>query len=353
MAPFLDRRAEMVAVPRIAVLGGGSFGTAIANMIAGNGHPTSLWMRDPEQAARCRATRRNQRYLPDYELDPRLAISADLDAVLAGAELVFFSVPSGAFEAVVQRAAPSMRAGTVAISTAKGFAPEGFTRMSELLVRHLPGARVGVISGPNLAREVARHDITATVIASADAAVCELVQGLLATPYFRVYANPDVFGVELAGALKNIYAIEAGMATQLGLGQNTMAVLLTRSLAEMTRFAATLGANPMTFLGLSGVGDLFVTCTSTLSRNFRIGRALAAGRSLEAARAEIGQVAEGINTTRIVKRKADELGVYMPLASALHAVLFEGQSIPRVLDGMAVSERSDDVEFRVGWERPA
>jgi glycerol-3-phosphate dehydrogenase (NAD(P)+) len=134
----------------------------------------------------------------------------------------------------------------------------------------------------------------------------------------------------------------------MGLGQNTMAVLLTRSLAEMTRFAATLGANPMTFLGLGGVGDLFVTCTSPLSRNFRIGRALAAGEALETAVAAIGQGAEGINTTRIVKRKADELGVYMPLASALHAVLFEGRSISRVLAGMAVSERTDDVEFRVG-----
>jgi len=339
---------QMAASTRIAVLGGGSFGTAIANMIAGNGHPATLWMRDPERAARCRETRRNERYLPDYPLDRRLAITADLGAALDGAGVVFFSVPTGGFEAVVRGAAPHLGSGTVAISTAKGLAPEGFTRMSELLARHLPQARIGVISGPNLAGEVARHDLTATVVASPDAGVCARIQQLLATPYFRVYANADMFGVELAGALKNIYAIEAGMATQLGLGQNTMAVLLTRSLAEMTRFAATLGASPMTFLGLSGVGDLFVTCTSPLSRNFRIGRALAAGRSLAEAIAEVGQTAEGINTTRIVKHRADELGVYMPLASALHAVLFEGRSISQALARMAVSERSDDVEFRVG-----
>jgi glycerol-3-phosphate dehydrogenase (NAD(P)+) len=338
-----------MAVPtKIAVLGGGSFGTAIANMVAGNGHEAVLWMRDVAYAAQCQAARSNPRYLPDYPLEPNLSITADLAAALAGARVVFFSVPTAAFRAVAQLAAPHIAAGTVVISTAKGFAPEGFTRMSEVLAEELPGARIGVISGPNLAREVARHAITATVIASADPEVCALVQSLLVTPYFRVYANPDVFGVELAGALKNIYAIEAGMATQMGLGQNTMAVLLTRSLAEMTRFAATLGANPMTFLGLGGVGDLFVTCTSPLSRNFRIGRALAAGEALEAAVAAIGQVAEGINTTRIVKRKADELGVYMPLASALHAVLFEGRSISRVLAGLAVSERTDDVEFRVG-----
>lgn len=339
---------QMAASTRIAVLGGGSFGTAIANMIAGNGHAVSLWMRDPQRAARCRETRRNERYLPDYALDPRLTITADLAAALAEAEVVFFSVPTGAFAEVAGRAASHVRPGTIAISTAKGFAPEGFTRMSEVLARELPQARIGVISGPNLAREVARHDITATVIASPDAELCARVQQLLVTSYFRVYANADMFGVELAGALKNIYAIEAGMATQLGLGQNTMAVLLTRSLAEMTRFAATLGASPMTFLGLSGVGDLFVTCTSPLSRNFRIGRALAAGRSLAEAIAEVGQTAEGINTTRIVKHRADELGVYMPLASALHAVLFEGRSISQALARMAVSERSDDVEFRVG-----
>lgn len=339
---------QMAASTRIAVLGGGSFGTAVANMIAGNGHAVSLWMRDPQRAARCRETRRNERYLPDYALDPRLTITADLAAALAEAEVVFFSVPTGAFAEVAGRAASHVRPGTIAISTAKGFAPEGFTRMSEVLARELPQARIGVISGPNLAREVARHDITATVIASPDAELCARVQQLLVTSYFRVYANADMFGVELAGALKNIYAIEAGMATQLGLGQNTMAVLLTRSLAEMTRFAATLGASPMTFLGLSGVGDLFVTCTSPLSRNFRIGRALAAGRSLAEAIAEVGQTAEGINTTRIVKHRADELGVYMPLASALHAVLFEGRSISQALARMAVSERSDDVEFRVG-----
>lgn len=339
---------QMAASTRIAVLGGGSFGTAVANMIAGNGHAVSLWMRDPQRAARCRETRRNERYLPDYALDPRLTITADLAAALAEAEVVFFSVPTGAFAEVAGRAASHVRPGTIAISTAKGFAPEGFTRMSEVLARELPQARIGVISGPNLAREVARHDITATVIASPDAELCARVQQLLVTSYFRVYANADMFGVELAGALKNIYAIEAGMATQLGLGQNTMAVLLTRSLAEMTRFAATLGASPMTFLGLSGVGDLFVTCTSPLSRNFRIGRALAAGRSLAEAIAEVGQTAEGINTTRIVKHRADELGVYMPLASALHTVLFEGRSISQALARMAVSERSDDVEFRVG-----
>lgn len=332
---------------KIVVLGGGSFGTAVANMMASNGHSVVLWMRNREHAESCQHDRVNRYYLPDYTLDDHLFITSDLASALDGAELVFFSIPSAAFRQVAKDAAPFIQPGCVVISTAKGIEAATFTLMSDILKQELNQPRVGVISGPNLAREVVNQEITATVIASADPGVCELVQTLLTTPYFRVYSNPDVYGVELAGALKNIYAIEAGMATAMGLGQNTMSVLITRSLAEMTRFAAVLGADPMTFLGLSGVGDLFVTCTSPLSRNFRIGQALAKGLTIAEAAEEIGQVAEGVNTTRIVKEKADELGVYMPLASGLYGVMFEGKSIARVLHNMMLSEKIDDVEFRV------
>ncbi|MBQ0799169.1 MAG: NAD(P)H-dependent glycerol-3-phosphate dehydrogenase [Porticoccaceae bacterium] len=332
---------------KIVVLGGGSFGTAVANMMASNGHSVVLWMRNREHAESCQRDRVNRYYLPDYTLDDHLFITSDLASALDGAELVFFSIPSAAFRQVAKDAAPFIQPGCVVISTAKGIEAATFTLMSDILKQELNQPRVGVISGPNLAREVVNQEITATVIASADPGVCELVQTLLTTPYFRVYSNPDVYGVELAGALKNIYAIEAGMATAMGLGQNTMSVLITRSLAEMTRFAAVLGADPMTFLGLSGVGDLFVTCTSPLSRNFRIGQALAKGLTIAEAAEEIGQVAEGVNTTRIVKEKADELGVYMPLASGLYGVMFEGKSIARVLHNMMLSEKIDDVEFRV------
>lgn len=333
---------------QIAVLGGGSFGTAIANMVAGNGHPTRLWMRDAEHARQCTENRENTRYLPGYRLDERLRITSDLAVALDGANLVFFSVPSAAFRELARRVAPLMPADTIAISTAKGIESSSFKLMSEILAEEMNSPRVGVISGPNIAQEVAANEITATVIASADPGVCEIVQQLLVTPFFRVYSNSDVYGVELAGALKNIYGIEAGMASAMGVGQNTLSVLITRSLAEMTRFAARLGANPMTFLGLSGVGDLFVTCTSPLSRNFRVGQALGKGRSLEEAIADVGQVAEGVNTARIVKQKADEMGVYMPLVTALCDVMFNKKSIPRVLYNMMQSEKTDDVEFRVG-----
>jgi glycerol-3-phosphate dehydrogenase (NAD(P)+) len=339
----------MTTVSKIAVLGGGSFGTAIANMIASNGYTANLWMRDENNAESCRRNGVNQPYLPEYQLDARLDITSNMASALSGAGLVFFSIPSKSFRAVVQQAAPFIAAGTIVVSTAKGIEEGSFKLMSQILEEELAEARVGVISGPNLAAEIAQKQITATVIASEHEEVCSTVQQLLATRYFRVYANDDRFGVELAGALKNIYAIEAGIASALNLGQNTVSVLLTRSLAEMTRFAARMGADPMTFLGLSGVGDLFVTCTSKLSRNFRVGEALGRGLSLEDAVASIGQVAEGVKTTRIVKEKADELGVYMPLASALYDLLYRQLSVQEVMGRMMLSEQSDDVEFRVRY----
>lgn len=332
---------------KITVLGGGSFGTAIANMIASNGHPVTLWMRDEENARHCMASGENMAYLPGYKLDPRLQVSADLEAALAGAFVVFFSIPSKSFREVCQRVSPLVAAQTIVVSTVKGIEGDSFKLMSDILAEELNQPRIGVISGPNLAQEVAAQEITATVIASADQAVCQTVQNVLETAFFRVYANSDRYGVELAGALKNIYAIAAGMAAALNVGQNTMGVLITRSLAEMTRFAVHLGADPMTFLGLSGVGDLFVTCASELSRNYRIGYALGDGKSLEQAIENVGQIAEGINTTRIVKEKAEQLGINMPLASGLYDVMFKGGSLPRVLLRVMLSEQFDDVEFRV------
>jgi len=332
---------------RIAVLGGGSFGTAIANMIARKGYPVTLWMRDAANAEHCRTQRENTPYLPGYPLHDSLAISSDMGTALKDAEVVFFSIPSKSFREVVRRAAPLLPAGVMAVSTAKGIEEDTFHLMSEILEEELTAPRVGVISGPNLAREIAAGEITATVVASEDHELCQRIQELLGNSTFRVYANHDRYGVELAGALKNIYAIVAGIASAMGVGQNTVSVLITRSLAEMTRFAARLGANPMTFLGLSGVGDLIVTCTSPLSRNFRVGQAIGRGKTLEQATAEVGQVAEGIKTTRLVKHKADTMGVYMPVVSALYAILFHDQPLHSVLKNMMSSEQAEDVEFRV------
>lgn len=332
---------------KVAVLGGGSFGTAIANMIASNDYPVTLWLRSETRAATIRDCRENPDYLPGYQLHADMGVSADLQQTLAGVQTVFFAVPSSAFRQLARQVSPYLGKDCILISTAKGIEADSFMLPSEVLEEEIPQCPIGVISGPNLAKEIAQFEITATVIASENAELCERIQTLLGSRYFRVYANHDRYGVELAGALKNIYAIVAGIAEAMDAGQNTKAVVLTRSLAEMSRFAVKLGANPLTFLGLSGVGDLYVTCTSPLSRNFRVGQALGRGKSLEQAVSEVGQVAEGVNTTKLVKEKADNLGIYMPLASALYATLFEQRPIMESLQSMMLAEQNTDVEFMV------
>jgi glycerol-3-phosphate dehydrogenase (NAD(P)+) len=332
---------------KIAVLGGGSFGTAIANMVAENSYSVTLWMRSEQNLQAILSRGENAQYLPGYRLNKSLNLTTDLTHALQGADVVFFAVPSSSFRSLARAARDLLCENTLLISTAKGIEAESFMLPSQILEQEIPQCEVGVISGPNLAAEIAQFQITATVIASECDQLCTRVQELLASTYFRVYANHDRYGVELAGALKNIYAIVAGIAESMNAGQNTRSVVLTRSLAEMSRFAAQLGANPLTFLGLSGVGDLYVTCTSPLSRNFRIGLALGRGESLERAISNVGQIAEGVNTTKLVKHKADELGIYMPLASALYSTMFEGSSIMDSLKAMMVAEQNTDVEFMV------
>ena len=332
---------------RIAVLGGGSFGTAIANMVAENNYSVTLWMRSEDSLKKIQETGENSNYLPGYQLNKSLNLTTDLNQALEQVDVVFFAVPSSSFRQLARKAKPMLSADTLLISTAKGIEADSFMLPSQILEQEIPQCEVGVISGPNLAAEIAQFQITATVIASESDALCARVQELLASNYFRVYANHDRYGVELGGALKNIYAIVSGIAESMNAGQNTKSVVLTRSLAEMSRFAAKLGANPLTFLGLSGVGDLYVTCTSPLSRNFRIGTALGRGETLEQAIASVGQIAEGVNTTKLVKQKSEELGIYMPLASGLYSTMFEGLSIVESLKTMMLAEQNTDVEFTV------
>ena len=332
---------------RVAVLGGGSFGTAIANMIAVNGYQTTLWLRNEDTFAQITETGENSAYLPGYQLHSSLSISNDLRSSVEGCDTVFFAVPSGSFRDVAKQVNPWVSSGAFVVSTAKGIEAETFLLPSQVLEEELPDCTVGVISGPNLAKEIAQFEITATVVASEDDVFCEHIQSLLVSDYFRVYPNHDRFGVELAGALKNIYAIVAGIADAMGVGQNTKSVVLTRSLAEMSRFAVEFGANPLTFLGLSGIGDLYVTCSSPLSRNFRVGFALGSGRTLDEAVKDVGQIAEGVNTTRLVIQKAEELGLYMPLASALYATLFKQRPIKESLREMMLADQKQDVEFMV------
>ncbi|WP_299726473.1 NAD(P)H-dependent glycerol-3-phosphate dehydrogenase [uncultured Endozoicomonas sp.] len=328
----------------IAVLGGGSFGTALADISATNGHRVKLWMRDETQVQSINEHHENQRYLPGFQINPRVSADSDLDAVISNADIVFIAIPSKSFRDVIRKAGDKLN-GKIVISTTKGIEPVTFDLMSEILREELDNIRLGVLSGPNLAREIVAKALTATVIASEDDALCQTIQSVLHCDYFRVYSNSDVYGVELAGALKNIYAIVCGMGAALGMGENTHSMLITRSLAEMSRFAVTLGANPMTFLGLAGVGDLVATCTSELSRNFQVGRALGEGCSLQEAEQKLGQVAEGVNTLQQVKQKADELGIYMPLVDGLYSIIFEGNAIENLVKGMMLREQKTDVEF--------
>lgn len=337
----------MTTCHRIAVLGGGSFGTAIANIMAENEHDVCLWLRNDERAAEINDHHINSAYLPDFPLSPALKASSDLAQSVTGCSIVFMAVPSSSCRKVAREVAAHITPGTLLISTTKGIEHDGFKLMSEVLTEEVAHARVGVMSGPNFAKEIVAKQITATVIASTDDELNETVQALLHCGNFRVYASSDVFGVELGGALKNVYAIIAGMAAALGIGQNTISMLLTRSLAEMSRFAVQKGADPMTFLGLSGIGDLIGTCMSPLSRNYRVGYLLGEGKELDQIVAELGQVAEGVNTLKLLKQQAEELNIYMPLVNGLYDIIYNRKTIDEVVGTLMFAEQNRDVEFAV------
>jgi glycerol-3-phosphate dehydrogenase (NAD(P)+) len=329
----------------IAVIGGGSFGTAIANILAENGHLAYLWLRNQVRADEINQNHQNSAYLPGHVLHDSVVATVDLGQAIAESDIVFMAVPSKSCREVARSAAPYFREGTILVSTTKGIEPGSFELMSEVLSEEIKGVKLGVMSGPNLAKEIAEGQMTGTVVASTDPGVVSSVQGVLSSATFRVYAGEDMYGVELGGALKNIYAIMAGLAAAMNLGQNTIGMLLTRSLAEMSRFAVRKGANPMTFLGLAGVGDLIVTCSSPLSRNYRVGYELGQGKQLEEIVESLGQVAEGVNTLKLVKQQADELDIYMPLASGLYEILYEHKTIKQVVGRLMLGEQNTDVEF--------
>ena len=340
-----------MSTSKISVIRGGSFGTVIANITAENGYEVSFWMRSESKAEQLNRTRENSQYLPNYQLNERVVATSDMAAAVKDSSLIFVAVPSSSFRQVVRDMVPHLAQSTVLVSTTKGIESGSFDLMTQILHQEAPNAKVGVLSGPNLAVEIAKKNLTGTVIASPDEQVRELVKSALKSTYFRVYANNDMFGVELGGSLKNIYAIIAGIATALGMGHNTNSMLVTRALTEMARFGKELGADPMTFLGLAGVGDLIVTCSTPLSRNYRIGLALGKGVPLEEAIAELGQVAEGVNTVKLVQEKAEELGVYMPLASGLYKIIYESDSLENIISSLMLSELALDVEFAANEDK--
>jgi glycerol-3-phosphate dehydrogenase (NAD(P)+) len=311
---------------RIAVIGAGSWGTTAA-ALAATGTPTILWARNREVADGVNQEHRNPRYFPDHLLPDALLATADLAEAVEGANAVVMAVPSHGFRDVFSAAAPRIDASIPILSLTKGIEQDTLATMTQVISDVSPGhdrGRVGVLTGPNLASEIAAGQPTAAVIAFQDPDSAITLQRVFMGPTFRVYTNDDVPGCELGGALKNVMAIAAGMSDGLGFGDNTRATLITRALAEVTRLGTALGGRPSTFAGLAGMGDLIATCISTNSRNHRVGFGLARGETLQAIVEEMQMVAEGVKTTRAVLDLAAKHRIDMPIAAHVGMVLYEG-----------------------------
>ena len=313
----------------IAVLGAGSWGTALALLIAGSGRPVRLWTRDVAAAAALAAERENRRYLPGHPFPANLTIEPELEAAAAGADEVLISVPSHAFRAVVGRIAGTVTRDVAGVTWAtKGLDPESGRWLHEVAVDALgTAARVAVVSGPTFAREVAEGLPAAVAVACADLDRARHLAGLLRGPRFRAYANDDVAGVSLGGAVKNVLAVAAGVADGLGLGANTRAAIVSRGLSEMLRLGRMVGARPVTLMGLAGLGDLVLTCTDDQSRNRRFGLALAAGDRPDEARERVGGVVEGATAAPVVFALAEQFGIEMPITEQVAAVV-RGDTAP-------------------------
>lgn len=311
---------------RVAVLGAGSWGTALADVLVRNGHEARLWAWSEELAVELRTAGHNERYLPGVDLHPDLRVDHHLERLLDGADVVLSVSPSHYVRSVMSDAAPSIRREAILISASKGLELDSDLRMSEVLADVLAAklaAGVVVLSGPSFAAELARGLPTAVTLASRDPANAGAVQEMFQNDHFRLYTQSDVIGTEVGGSLKNIMAIAAGISDGLGLGANARAALLTRGLAEMGRLAERMGGQAVTLAGLAGMGDLVLTCTGDLSRNRRVGLALGAGRELSDILADMDAVAEGVKTTRAARDLARTHGVEMPIVDAVYSVLYE------------------------------
>lgn len=318
---------------KVAVIGAGSWGTAVASIAAQN-TPTWLWARAPELARDIEVDHRNTRYLPDVALPHGLRATSSLEEAVRDADVVVMGVPSHGFRDVLSEAAPFVTPGVPVISLTKGVEQNSLKRMTEVIDELLPSCAAGVLTGPNLAKEILAGYPAASVVALADEGVCADLQKLFSTDVLRVYTNPDVIGCEVAGALKNVMAIASGMADGMGFGDNTRAALITRGLAELTRLGVALGGQPLTFSGLAGMGDLVATCISRQSRNRHVGEELGRGRTIDEITTEMNMVAEGVKTSRAVVDLARRHGIEMPIAEQVVAVLYEGKRASDVISAL-------------------
>jgi glycerol-3-phosphate dehydrogenase (NAD(P)+) len=341
-------RATPEKAPRVAVVGTGAWGTTLAVLVA-RSEAVLLLARSGEAARTIGASRRSP-HLPDIELGPAIQVTADA-SLLHAADLVIIAVPSASMREVVERIRPWIAAGAAVLSVVKGLEPGTLLRMTEVIasVGDIDPAGIAALSGPNLALEIARGLPASAVVASTSADLADLVVERLGRRAFRLYTNRDVMGVELCGALKNVVAIAAGAADGLGFGDNGKAGLITRGLAEMTRLGIAAGANPLTFAGLAGIGDVIATCGSQLSRNHRLGEELAKGRSWAEIETTLGGVAEGAYTVDAALALAQRHGVEMPIAQEVHNALFEGKSVQRCLIDLLARESKDELADFQRW----
>ncbi|MBS3808847.1 MAG: NAD(P)-dependent glycerol-3-phosphate dehydrogenase [Desulfobacterales bacterium] len=311
--------------PEIGVIGAGSWGTAIAGMLGEKGCKVDLWAYEPEVCRSIVEDRENAMFLPGIRLSENIRVSDDLDLVAGGKNMVVMVVPSHVMREVAGRVAGSIPENAVVVSAAKGIENKTHLIMTGVLSEVMPGHThmLAVLSGPSFAGEVARQVPTVVTAAAEDPQIAGYVQQVFATPFFRVYTNPDVMGVQLGGAVKNVIAIASGIVDGLGLGLNSRAALVTRGLTEIRRLGIKLGAHPHTFAGLSGVGDLVLTCTGTLSRNHTVGKMIGQGKKLPEILDRMSMVAEGVRTAKSVYNMSKKLGVEMPIADSVYAVLYE------------------------------
>lgn len=332
-------------VSAVAVIGAGSWGTALALEVGRRGQPVQLWARDPSLAAAITAAHENPRYLPGVRLPDAVVTTADSLVALRDAALVIVAVPSHFARSVLEPMAPRIPPGAAILSATKGLEPGTMLRMSQLFAELVPDHPVAALSGPSFAREVALGKPTALVVASADVTVARRLQERLTAPAFRLYTNRDLVGVEIGGALKNVMAIATGLSDGLGLGENARAALITRGLAEIGRLALALGGQAATLAGLAGLGDLVLTCTGTQSRNHRLGLAVAQGQTLAQAEASTRMVAEGVRTVASARALAARVGVSMPLCDEVAAVLFEGKPVREALASLLAREPRPEEEY--------
>ena len=306
---------------KIAVIGAGSWGTALAISLAESGHAVSLWTRKPEHAEAMKTDGENKKYLPGIAFPESLKVADTMEAAIVGAELVMFSTPAQGFRSVLNQAKPYLTKDMVLVNVAKGIEQKSLKRLSEIAEETIPGVKYVVLSGPSHAEEVGKLMPTTIVAAAEDLELAEFVQDIFMTEALRIYTNTDVVGVELGGALKNIIALGAGVSDGMGFGDNAKAALMTRGMTEMSRLGVALGAKEETFAGLTGMGDLIVTCTSMHSRNRRCGIMIGEGMTPQDAVAHVGMVVEGMFTAEAAYELAKKVGVEMPITEAIYGVI--------------------------------